>query len=30
VEAIMQKGSYSKNDLLSEVGEKINKLKTGS
>ena len=30
VEAIMQKGSYSKNDLLTEVGERIKKLKTRS
>jgi len=27
VESIMQKGSYSKNELLSEVGERIKKLK---
>ena len=27
VEAIMQKGSYTKNELLSEVGERIKKLK---
>jgi signal transduction histidine kinase/CheY-like chemotaxis protein/ligand-binding sensor domain-containing protein len=30
VEAIMQKGSYSKNDLLSEVGERIKKLQVRS
>ena len=30
VEAIMQKGSYSKNELLSEVGERINQLQTRS
>ena len=27
VEAIMQKGSYSKDELLSEVGDRIKKLK---
>ena len=27
VETIMQKGSYSKDELLDEVGEKIKKLK---
>ena len=30
VEAIMQKGSYSKNELLSEVGERIKQLQTRS
>ena len=30
VEAIMQKGSYSKNELLTEVGERIKKLQVGS
>ena len=30
VEAIMQKGSYSKNDLMSEVGERIKKLQVRS
>jgi len=30
VEAIMQKGSYSKNDLLSEIGERIKKLQVRS
>jgi len=30
VEAIMQKGSYSKNELLSEVSYKIKKLKKGN
>jgi CheY-like chemotaxis protein len=29
VETIMQKGSYSKKELMSEVGEKIKKLKMG-
>jgi len=27
VEAIMQKGSYTKNELLNEVGHRIKKLK---
>ena len=30
VEAIMQKGSYSKNELLGEVGDRIKKLQTRS
>ena len=30
VEAIMQKGSYSKNELLTEVGERIKQLQTRS
>jgi DNA-binding response OmpR family regulator/two-component sensor histidine kinase len=30
VEAIMQKGSYSKNDLMSEIGERIKKLQVRS
>ena len=30
VEAIMQKGSYSKNEVLTEVGERIKKLQVGS
>ena len=29
VEAIMQKGSYSRQDLLAEVGTRIKKLKEG-
>ena len=29
VEAIMQKGSYSRHDLLTEVGSRIKKLKEG-
>ena len=29
VEAIMQKGSYSRQDLLTEVGSRIKKLKEG-
>ena len=30
VETIMQKGSYSKDELLTEVGDRIKKLKGGS
>ena len=30
VEAIMQKGSYSKNDLMSQIGERIKKLQVRS